>query len=223
MSQDFSFDRIAPAYDTLSYLAFGRSLQRAQQYFLNMIPSQAKVLIVGGGSGNILIDLLKNASPGHITYVEASATMIRQTEKRIADYCQSNPECAVPTITFIRGTERDIESTEKYQVVITNFVLDMYSGSSLDEVMARIDNVLSADAIWIFTDFRYSSHPLKRLWQKPLALLMYIFFRFTANINIQSLPNYDTYFRKLAWKAKQQRSFFGDFISSKVYVRAKSV
>ncbi len=221
MSRSFSFDVVAPVYDKLGYLAFGGTIQRAQQYFLNTILPQSKVLIIGGGSGSILVDLLEKAVPAHITYVEASTVMIKRARQKVADYCLANPNRPVPTITFVQGTERGVNSTAIYQVVITNFVLDMYQGSSLDSMIQRIDSLLSADAVWMFTDFRYSSSPLKRLWQKPLAQFMYTFFHFTANISLQALPDYDAHFQKVGWKERQQKSFFGDFISSKIYTRTK--
>ncbi|GEM_PF-101481 len=223
MSRDFSFDRIAPVYDKLSYLAFRGSVTRAQRYFLSTIPPQSNVLIVGGGNGDILIDLLERVVPAHITYVEASVAMMHRAKRKITGYRQTNSNLSLPTITFIQGTERDVDSTKMYQVAITNFVLDMYQGSSLDGMMQRIDSLLSEDAVWLFTDFRYSSRLMNRIWQKPLAQFMYIFFHFTANISVQALPNYDSHFRKVGWDEKQHQSFFGDFISSNIYTRTKQI
>lgn len=215
----FSFDRIAPVYNLLGHLAFGGNLRRAQQYFLSVIPPNSHVLIIGGGSGEIVLDLLDRAEVRQLTYVEASAVMLHQTKKRIADYQQAHPTVSMPSVTFINGTERDLKSTAKYNAVITNFVLDMYQGAALDEMMLRVDCLLVPSAVWIFTDFRYSSQPRKRRWQKPLAKLMYLFFKIIANIRMQSLPNYTTYFAKLGWQVRQHQSFFGDFISSRVYRR----
>ncbi|MEM6842761.1 MAG: class I SAM-dependent methyltransferase [Bacteroidota bacterium] len=215
----FSFDRIAPAYDFLGYLAFGGTLRRAQQHFLSVIPPHSHVLVIGGGSGKVVLDLLDRAEVHQLTYVEASAVMLRRAERRITNYQQAKPNVSVPPVTFINGTERDIPSSEKYRVVITNFVLDMYEGNALDRMMQQIDALLWPDAYWLFTDFRYSSQSAQRWWQKPLAGLMYLFFKITANILIQALPNYDTHFDRLGWKAEQHHSFFGDFITSQVYRR----
>ncbi len=215
----FSFDRIAPVYDFLGYLAFGDRLQQAQKHFLSAIPPNSHVLVIGGGSGKIVLDLLDQAAFRQLTYVEASAVMLRQAKKKIADYRQTNSKDSLANIIFINGTERDIASSERYQVVITNFVLDMYEGDALDRMMQRIDTLLLLDTYWLFTDFRYSLQSAKRWWQRPLTGLMYLFFKITANIRVQSLPNYDAHFERLGWTAEQQHSFFGDFITSRIYRR----
>lgn len=220
MSQRFSFNHIAPVYDKLSYLIFWGSIQRAQRFFLTSIPPQSTVLIIGGGSGDILIELLNYRTPQYITYVEASTAMLNRARQKVANYRRANPTHLIPMINFIQGTEQDVDLPEKHQVVITNFVLDMYQEETLTAMMKRIDDLLAANALWFFTDFRYSSQPLVRYWQRPLAWIMYRFFHLTANISLQSLPNYDFYFQKLGWQEKQSRSFFGDFIATKVYARA---
>lgn len=46
-----NFDRVASAYDTLARTAFGGSLKKAQCHWLHQIPADAKVLVLGSGTG----------------------------------------------------------------------------------------------------------------------------------------------------------------------------
>ena len=97
MSQRFSFDRIAPIYDKLSYLIFWGNIQRAQRFFLTSIPPQAPVLVIGGGSGDILIELLNYSTLRHITYVEASTAMLNRSK---AEGCEPSPEELHPSVPY---------------------------------------------------------------------------------------------------------------------------
>ena len=45
------FNSIAPVYDALATLVFGRSIRNAQLCFLGDIGYRGKVLILGGGTG----------------------------------------------------------------------------------------------------------------------------------------------------------------------------
>ncbi|HEY9047693.1 MAG TPA: class I SAM-dependent methyltransferase, partial [Ohtaekwangia sp.] len=70
-----SFDSIAPVYDMLSRIVFGRSMVKSQRHFLKYIPAEASVLILGGGTGWIIQELFAVNNTCTIVYVEASQKM----------------------------------------------------------------------------------------------------------------------------------------------------
>jgi ubiquinone/menaquinone biosynthesis C-methylase UbiE len=57
-----NFDFIAPYYDFLSKLIFGKRLRIAQTSLLSKIPRHQRILLVGGGTGWILPELLQICS-----------------------------------------------------------------------------------------------------------------------------------------------------------------
>ena len=223
MNRGFSYDRIASVYDLLSFIAFFGQIQRAQRHFLTRIPKNSKVLFLGGGTGWLFPHIFRISCPQHITYIEASAKMISRSQRTVVKFQQQHPDILTPPITFICGTEEQIPSTASYDVVVTNFLLDMYSGPKLLALVHRITQQLSSEAIWLFSDFQLSQRPLQRIWQKPLLALMYYFFHFTAGINIQPLPNFLFIFDQIGWHATHSTNFVGGFITSQVYRRAKDV
>jgi spermidine synthase len=78
-----NYDNSASFYDGLSRLVFGRTLIAAQVAFLSSIPKNAKVLIIGGGTGWILEEITRLYPSGlTITYVEISANMMALSQKR---------------------------------------------------------------------------------------------------------------------------------------------
>ncbi|MEP5106138.1 MAG: methyltransferase type 12, partial [Ekhidna sp.] len=61
------FDFVAPIYDRLSKLVFGKSLIKAQAYHLKVIGDKDRVLILGGGTGKLLEFIPKS---GELDFVE---------------------------------------------------------------------------------------------------------------------------------------------------------
>src|SRR3954467_9940136 len=100
MSANFNF--IARYYNFLSGLIFGKSIHKAQLFYINQIPDDAIVLIVGGGSGKFLYDFLLRKRVNKILYVESSAEMLRLSEAKIKDISHRH------IVEFRSGTHEDI-------------------------------------------------------------------------------------------------------------------
>lgn len=211
-----SFDRIAPYYDRLAQLVFGRSMPRAQCFFLNRIPPNARVLVVGGGSGWLLPYLLAQPEIVHITYVETSIKMLALAQQKLSQY----DEPTITSVDFIHGNEQSLPDKHCFSAVITNFVLDMYQGEALDRLIQTLAAHLEPHGRWLLTDFRLSEKRKHRLWQRVMTKAMYTFFHLTAGIAQQSLPLYDDHLIKAGFQKTQEQSFFADFIVSQVYQRA---
>ena len=212
-----SFDRVAPFYDRLARLVFGSSIQRAQRHFLNQVPPAARVLLVGGGTGWLLPYVLEKPEVAHVTYLEASAVMLALAQQKAHDVRSST----TASIRWLHGDERQLTPDDRYDVVITNFVLDMYAGTALDQLMERLLNHLHPAGCWLFADFRLSGKQRHRWWQRLMAQAMYVFFHLAAGINRQELPFYGRHFAALGLRLVREKTFFGDFIVSRVYQSAE--
>jgi hypothetical protein len=223
MKRSFSYDRIAAVYDLLSYIAFFGRIQRAQRCFLTQIPRGSNILFLGGGTGWLLPDLFHSSRPRQITYIEASAHMLLRSQQTVVRFQQKYPNTQIPRTTFICGTEQEIPSSATYDVVITNFLLDMYSGSELLTLVNHIAQHLTSEATWLFSDFNLSKQYRKRMWQKPLLSLMYYFFHYTTGIATQPIPNFSALFERFGWRATHSSSFFGGFITSQVYRKTRDL
>lgn len=197
------FDRISFLYDKLALLVYGRSIVDAQKYFLTQIPQQAKVLILGGGTGWILTEIGKNKITCEIWYIDASEEMIRLSGTKI------NPNRTY----YIRGTEKDIPASVSFDVVITNFYLDLFSDEKLKEVLGTIKHGLSAEVKWIATDFVNT----KKWWQSTLLTIMYLFFNVVCAIEARSLPDWDKALHQAGLRRRESKFFYRGFIESTVY------
>jgi len=200
------FDRIATYYDHLAGLVFGKSILESQLCHLSMVAPGSRILILGGGTGQILPYLLAK-DPVGITYLEPS---IRMSEKAMSRVPSGEP------VDFVRGSFEDLPDDEVYDALITPFVLDLFTTSELSECMNKLSSVLSPQGRWFFSDFQICDPP-KRYWQAPFIHLMYRFFRLACNIRANRLPNFEKNFRSYRLVETKATSFFGGAIISRVY------
>jgi ubiquinone/menaquinone biosynthesis C-methylase UbiE len=202
-----NYNNVATFYDQLSTVIFGNAILNAQKFLLKAVTSGCSVLIVGGGTGWILEELAKQHSSGlKITYVDCSSKMIRLSHKRnIGDN----------EVMFLHADIRDVAFAGAYDVVITPFVLDNFSAISVKTVFDKIDKILVAGGLWLFSDFRVSDQSI--FWQKTLLKAMYYFFKICCNIEADRLPETDKLFNNYGYLSVGSKTFFRDFICSIVY------
>jgi len=203
-----NYDNTAWFYERLSKLVFGQAQIKAQEYFLNQVQSNANVLIIGGGTGQILESLTRLHPSGlQITYVEISAKMMALSRKR---YTGKNE------VSYITTTIGEATLFSSFDVIITAFLFDNFSQESLEQAFPLIDAQVKPGTIWLNTDFR-STGPL---WQKLMLKSMYLFFKIFKAVDVQKPPDVEPVFRQYGYQNKQQKSFYRDFIISQLYVKA---
>ncbi len=199
-----NFNKIAPFYDLLSFLVFGRDLYRSQMYHLGILQPNQRILIAGGGTGKILNALNELNCPLQVDYIEKSAVMINKAKRRAPfKYLK---------VEFI---DKDIFEMDlpNYDVVITNYFLDVFQPEQLQRVMKKLASSLSLEGDWIFTDFKRSNHFISKL----LLKVMYLFFRFTTRLEADKLPDFENYFLQLGLRKEVSRCFYFNFIESAHY------
>ncbi|MFK7899314.1 MAG: class I SAM-dependent methyltransferase [Cyclobacteriaceae bacterium] len=197
---DFNF--IAPFYSSLSRIVFGDTLMKAQTHFFTEIPEGAHVLFVGGGNG----DVLKYCpSSWKIDFLEKSPVMLELAKKKVINH----------DVQFLQEDFFLFESNQKYHAVITPFFFDMFSNEQVKKGIERIKTLhLKPKGIWLFTDF-VENKPNR--FKKILVKTMYLFFRLTAKLEQQQLPDFEQLFNEIKAKQDSKMLFFGNMIKSNVF------
>ncbi len=205
-----SFNRVAPFYDLLARLVFGKAITKAQTCFLDQIPTAASVLIIGGGTGWVLEEVLRRKQANRVDYVEASEAMLQLAQKKyqaMAGHHQA-------TVHFISGTECSIPARAQYDVVLTFFVLDVQpDDDTLYKMMHTLHTHLKPSGLWLFADFK----PQNCWWHKALVKLMFWFFWLTCHLAHKQVPDYERAFSKLQLRKTSTAYFYGQLIHSVVY------
>jgi tRNA (cmo5U34)-methyltransferase len=195
------FNVLANVYDLMARLVFGKAITQSQTAFLPVLSDSSNVLVLGGGTGWIARELAA-VSKAHIVYIDASDKMIEKAKKESAHLTHR--------ITFIHGTEKDIPAM-KFQGVITNFFLDLFSEEELERVVVGVTSVLARDGRWLATDFTS-----EKLWHRLFLRVMYGFFGITTGLTTRALPAWEEQLRVAHPMVLERKSYFGGFIRSVV-------
>jgi tRNA (cmo5U34)-methyltransferase len=201
------FDVIAPFYDSLARSVFGDSIKHCQLEYLDKIPPGAQVLIIGGGTGWLLSELIKINPSCRVWYLESSMKMLEMTKARFDGV--SNPK-----IVFIHGTEKDLQQYTEihFDAVITNFYFDLFTSTSLNFALGEIKKCFSPGITLLVSEF-----VARARWHKLLLFLMYRFFRWACAIEARNLPDWEDQLEKNGFVQRSEATFYFGFIKSSLY------
>lgn len=202
-----NYDPVAFYYDNLTKFVFGNAIKESQQFLINVIKEKSKILIIGGGSGWILEAISARYSRGlEITYIEYSKKMIALS--KIKNRGENKVE-------FINQSIFDVELNNQYDVVITPFIFDNFSASSIDAIINKINKQVVKDGLWLHADFQNTAQ--NAWWQRLLLRCMYLFFKLTCNIEAFKLSETRSKFERAGYKIISSKTFYSNFICSIVY------
>jgi hypothetical protein len=80
---------------------------------------------------------------------------------------------------------------DSYDLVVSHFFLDCFTQPDLDSLIARITPALAPGALWLISDFRIPTGPM-RLPAKLLVRSLYLAFRILTGLRTVRLPDHDT-------------------------------
>ncbi len=204
------FNWIAPVYDALSFMVFGHRLQWAQLVFLDRIPVGASVLIVGGGAGWLLEQVLTRCQPKRMVYLDASSQMVARASRRMIH------KALVGSVDFRVGNETALLPGEQFDVIITAFVLDLFTETTLQtSFIPQLLAVLKPTGLWFITDFVQTNI----WWQKALLWSMIRFFRLIAGLNVRALADWRQCLHKSELVLLERKSQVGGMVSTEVWIR----
>lgn len=209
-TSDAGFDRVASFYDVLASLVFGRALRQAQQAALLGLPTGApRLLIIGGGTGWVLGEVLRHCPQAKILYVEASPAMLRKSRVTLQRVAPTQAE----QVEFRLGTEASIATDGTFDAVITFFFLDLFEPSRFKAVVQQLNAARRPEGTWLVADFRKPP----RWWQRALLAVMYQFFRLTTGISAQRLPTIHAELAELGLRVRTQQLFCAGMIEATVF------
>ncbi|MFD1466841.1 methyltransferase [Hymenobacter caeli] len=205
-----NFDRIAWCYDALAGLVFGGSLRAAQRAALAGLPPGAPhVLILGGGTGWVLGEVLRRRPRATVLYLEASGPMLARAAARL----RRTAPGAAGQVEFRRGTEAALAPAERFDALATFFVLDCFPAAALGPALARLAAARQPAAPWLLADF---CRP-RRGWQRALLGTMYWFFGAVAALRVRQLPDFHAALAGLGLHPAQPAFFFGGAVEGTVF------
>ncbi len=173
----------------MARLVFGRELQRVQTTWFGSVSlpgnRAVSILIVGGGAGFLLVEVLKIFPGCRVLHLEASGAMNRQTTRRLLRHPPPN---TIPgTVEFRTGDETTLRPGERFDLILLPFVLDLFTEDTLTtRFLPRLRAATASGGQWLVTDFVNSP-----VWyHRALLWVMFRFFRLVAGIEARQLPDW---------------------------------
>ncbi|MDF3077429.1 MAG: methyltransferase protein [Sphingobacteriaceae bacterium] len=203
---NIDYDPVAPFYDRLAALVFGKSQVNAQKWLLQFIKPESRVLIVGGGSGWILEEIAVEHQQGlHIVYVEKSAKMLALSQQR---------SCGRNLVEFVHSDISNFKSEQSFDAVFTGFLFDNFPQQLAGEVFNSLSAQLLPGGLWLYADFEQNSNT--KTVHKLMLKAMYWLFRVLCKVETSQLPHMNSSFEK-GYETLKQRRFYSGFITSRAY------
>lgn len=195
-----NYARVAPWYQPLSRLIFGNTLIRAQRIALDTVSPGSRLLIAGGGDGEILKYLREWSGP--IDFVEISPEMLRLARRKGSEN--------------VRWLQQDIfnfRPDQPYDIILFPFLLDNFLPEEAEKLIARLSSFLREKAQVIIID--YTETPA--FGQKILLRAMYLFFRIAADVRVKALPPIEKIMQANGFHKTRSMHLYGGFVEIKHY------
>lgn len=210
------FDLVSPVYDALAGLVFAGAIRRSQIALLPELQSAERVLIIGGGTGWFLYELLARTPARHVVYLELSREMIERSRTLIA---QRAPEW-LSRVEFRHGTQADLAQGEQFDVIATNFFLGCFNDENCARVIAELYPHLAARGKWLYVDFVYPRGGLALLCALVLFKVMYLFFNVFSGLEARRPPRAGPGFAQVPLRTTEQRTFYSGMIDARLMQHA---
>lgn len=130
------YDRISHAYDLISDAGEHKARERGEQA-LNVQPGE-KVLELGFGTGNSVIDLIEAAGEsGHVWGIDVSPGMLKVASKKIASKGFED------RVDLCVGDARKLPyGDDQFDAVFTSFTLELFPLDDIPAVLSEVARVL---------------------------------------------------------------------------------
>jgi ubiquinone/menaquinone biosynthesis C-methylase UbiE len=207
-------DRIAPYYEILEHLSFGKSLERRRFAFLEETRTSERAIVCGGGDGRFLARLLRANPKVQVDFVDLSPKMVQLAEQRIAGMGRAYRV----RVRFYIGDVCEFQARpEGYDLIVTHFFLDCFSETELATVVARLANLGSPKARWIVSDFHQADGPIGHLWTSGIIRGLYAAFRIATGLRVTRLPNYVSALARVGCRPHREEKALGGLLQSSLW------
>jgi len=148
------------------------------------LPSMKKAALVGEGDGEFLIEFLKHCDCEQVHYIDSSQAMMELARKRL----QEHPTHLLKRVEFFhRDLRVEPMPDQEYDLVVTNYFLDVFNEQSLTECISKLAASCKSGAFWLYADFQISGGMFQKFRAIVWLNLMYVFFRIVARIQARRL------------------------------------
>ena len=209
----------------------GQNCKRCRTAFLNSIPPPPRALLIGEGNGRFLVPFRRAFPAAQCVCVDASAVMLERARRSLKAAGLSDENVEFVRVDVLQWPEelrtadfsgwRISESGIKFDLLVTNFVLDCFRPEQLAELVGRPGRIGQVSPVgdgW----WRISPEPASGLgkWRARLILEgMYLFFGWATALPAERLTPPDELLAKNGFVLKERRVFDWGLLHSDLWQR----
>lgn len=208
------FDRLSSIYDAVVRFVFGSTLIELQKEALESSTPGLHVLVIGGGSGELLPFLSEKCLAESIAFVELSEKMRFKAKKRMGNNTRGLSFCA-----NLSETNRS-----HYDLILMPFILDCYTPATISRMLEEVKGMLAKHGKLVITDFsteQETGYKPSFIKEKFIALL-YSFFRKFTGIEAKKLAPFDRLCKQAGLKMVSKHQRYEYWIQSTQWIDAKN-
>jgi trans-aconitate methyltransferase len=203
-----NFDRVARPYEAMERIVFGGALERCRTGLLPSLSQPARALLIGEGDGRFLQQFLERFPQTEVDVVEPSAAMIARAQRRVG---------ARKNVRFHRTDILAAELRGPYDLVVTHFVLDVFTADAVMTLACRIREV-APNGLWLISEFQVCQNPwAARAASRACIAFMYAFFRATAGVRVSEVPEYARVLLQNGFTRVSRREAWDGFLLSELW------
>ncbi|QDV53860.1 tRNA (cmo5U34)-methyltransferase [Gimesia fumaroli] len=199
-----NFNRVAPYFERLEKIVFNKQMQRCRTAFISNLPPVKKIALVGEGNGQFLLELIQQSDCEQIHYIDSSQTMLELAQKRVQRFSKDAPSRVQFHLCDLSVQEMP---DQNYDLVVTNFFLDVFDKPLLNKCILKIAASCKTNAVWLYADFQISGGIIQRIRALAWVKMMYLFFKFVAQLQTQKLLDPAEMLENQGFKLKELREF----------------
>jgi len=180
------YDALAPHYQAIEYLRFGRRLQRARVGLLDALPRPRTALLLGDGDGRLLQAFVSRFPEAKVVSVDLSRKMLGLQRRRLGVV----PGVRREFVHWVHGDARQLLFWESdFDVVVAPFFLDVFLPKDIRQLLQRFSTWLAPDGHLYVVDFRQPQTGARYYWAKFWLGMMHLFFRWRTGLEPKQLAD----------------------------------
>jgi SAM-dependent methyltransferase len=204
-----NFDRIAPLYRWLEYLAVGPLLERTRLEYLGRLVEQKHATILGDGDGRFTARLLAAHAGLQAEAVDLSPAMLRLLRERVEPADR-------PRLKVHQADAREFLPEIAPDLVVTHFFLDCLTDDETKALVDRIAPALTPGGLWLVSEFRIPPG-LLALPARVYVRGLYLAFRVLTGLRTTHLPDHHQAFRRAGFTLIKSRYRLFGLLTSELW------
>lgn len=208
-------DLIAPWYEPVERLCFGRALEHRRNAFLAELQAVRRAISCGEGDGRFITALLRSNPNVDVTAVDASWRMTQIGSRRLL---RTNPEFSART-EYVCADIGTFAPPHVCDLIATHFFLDCFSTEGAAEVIQRVAQWAAPRAQWIVSEFAQPPSPMGKALSGSIIRSLYAAFRLTTGLRTTCLPDYRPALASVGFELRKQEHALGGLLISELWER----